>query len=100
MNEVETVNFVLFSIVSCKANKTKPNQTLMELVAVVMRVTQKRPLLLIMRETADTQEIKAVIMFGHSSNPAASPQGVHTKESGRKGRKPLSVVLDQLHYSI
>jgi hypothetical protein len=32
MNEVETVNFVLFSIVSCKAkqskqNKTKPNQT-------------------------------------------------------------------------
>jgi hypothetical protein len=41
MNEVETVNFVLFSIVSCKANKTKQNQTLIELVAVVMRVNSK-----------------------------------------------------------
>ncbi len=53
-----------------------------------------------MRETADTQEIKAVIMFGHSSNPAASPQGVHTKESGRKGGKSEIVVLDPLHNSI
>ncbi len=56
--------------------------------------------MLIMRETADTQESQAVIMFSYSSNPAASPQGVHTKESGRKGGKLGSVVLDQLHYSI
>jgi hypothetical protein len=51
MNEVETVNFVLFSIVSCKAkqskqnktkpNQTKPNPTLIELVAVVMRVNSE-----------------------------------------------------------
>jgi hypothetical protein len=54
-----------------------------------------------MRETADTHESKAVIiMFRNSSNPAASPQGVHTKESGKEGEKPGSVVLDQLHYSI
>jgi hypothetical protein len=38
---VETVNFVLFSIVSCKAKQSKPNPTLIELVAVVMRVNSE-----------------------------------------------------------
>jgi hypothetical protein len=47
----------------------------------------------------DTQESKTDILFSNSSDPAASPQGVHKGEREETGESG-SVVLNQLHYGI